>query len=226
MGKGARIACIFTPMALTIASFIALIILEASGWGPKSSLNNNYLVSADFSNFTVNDVGDKADNGDLTAALQLAWTTNKIEKKYQIYLWSYCTAERGTSDSDLDWCSEKSNKFIFDPVEVFGMNATKAADAATATSGSDNAVTSAINDAKENFDNWSDKVLGDTASGAIKVYKRVAKWNAIAYQVAFWTTLATIVVGLLAICSRWGSLLTWIFAIVSLAISRTLNAQN
>ncbi|TLD06805.1 hypothetical protein E2P81_ATG10547 [Venturia nashicola] len=215
MGKGGRIACIFTPMALTIASFVALIILEASGWSPKSSLNNNYLMSADFSNFTTTDLGDSATNADLTAALQLASSTNSLENKYQIYLWSYCTAEKKNSGSELDWCSKRSSSFVFDPVEAFGMNATKAADAATGTSSSDNAIQSAISNVKDNFDDWSDKVLGDSATEAIKVYKRVAKWNSIAYQVAFWTTLGTILVSILAIFSRWGSLLTWILAIVS-----------
>lgn len=37
----------------------------------------------------------------------------------------------------------------------------------------------------------------------------------IAYQISTWTTLATMVVGILAIFSRWGSLLTWVLSFVS-----------
>ena len=215
MGKGGRIACIFTPMVLTIASLVALAFLEASGWSPGSPLNNNYLMSVDFSNFTVADAGSVSNSTELTAALTLAEASGQLKETYRIYLWNYCSANK--TSGDIDYCSDRQSSFVFDPVEQFGLNATDA-EVPTGTSSGDNAVTSAINNAKENVQEFQDNVLGDAASGAIKVYKRVAKWNFIAYQVAFWTTVITIVVGLLAICSRWGSLCTWIMAIVSLII--------
>lgn len=211
MGKGGRIACIFTPMILTIASLIAIAFLEVSGWEPDSAMNANYLMSVDFSNFSAADAGSLADSTELTAALTLAEASGQLKETYRIYLWNYCTANQ--TAGDIDWCSDRQSSFVFDPVEEFGLNATTA-EAPTGTSEADNAVASAINNAKQNVEEFQDKVLGDTASGAIKVYKRVAKWNFIAYQVSFWTTLITIVVGLLAICSRWGSLCTWIMAVV------------
>ena len=213
MGKAGRIACIFTPMALTIASLIALACLEVSGWTPSSPLNNNYLMSADFSNLSTADAGNLSNQTELTAALQLAQSSGSLKETYRIYLWNYCTANK--TSGDIDWCSERHSNFVFDPVQQFGLNATTAADQATGTSDADNAVASAINNAKSNAKDFEDKVLGDSASKAMSVYRRVAKWNFIAYQVAFWTTVITIVVGLLAICSRWGSLCTWIMAIVS-----------
>jgi len=210
MGKAGRIACITTPMVLTIASLIALAFVEVSGWSKGSPLNNNYMMSIDFSNFST----AGADAGTLTNALTAADTANILEDQYRVYLWSYCTADK--SDNNMDWCSKKQSGFVFDPVDLFQLNSTSAT-TPTGTSSSDNAVESTINEIKDAYDSKKDDILGDTASGALKVYKKVAKWNFWAYQIAFWTTVITIVVGLLAICSRWGSLCTWIMAVVSLS---------
>jgi hypothetical protein len=200
-------------MALTIASLIALAFIDVSGWSANSPLNNNYLMSADFSNFTVSDAGSLSNSTELTAALTLAQSAGVLKKSYRVYLWSYCTADK--SVGDMDWCSKKSSSFVFDPVEIFALNTTSAS-AGTGTSSADNALESTINNVKNNAEGKLDDILGDSATGALKVYKKVAKWNFYAYQIAFWTTVITIVVGLLAICSRWGSLCTWIMAGVSL----------
>jgi hypothetical protein len=68
---------------------------------------------------------------------------------------------------------------------------------------------------KDNADALEDKILGKSAVGALSAYKTAAKWNFYAFEAAFWTTLATILIGILAIFSRWGSLFTWILSIVS-----------
>jgi hypothetical protein len=209
-------------MVLTIASLVALAFLEASGWSPGSPLNNNYLMSVDFSNFTVADAGSVSNSTELTAALTLAEASGQLKETYRVYLWNYCSANK--TSGDIDYCSDRQSGFVFDPIQQFALNATDA-EIPTGTSSGDNAITSAINNAKENAQEFQDNVLGDAASGAMKVYKRVAKWNFIAYQVAFWTTVITIVVGLLAICSRWGSLCTWIMAIVSLVPSLSFSIQ-
>lgn len=193
-------------MVLTIASLVALAFLEASGWSRGSPLNNNYLMSVDFSNFSTADAGSLSNSTELTTALTAAETLGLLEDQYRVYLWSYCTAEK--TGGNMDWCSHKKSGFVFDPVELFKLNSTAVS---TGSDETDNVIKDAINNAKEK----GDEILGDTASGAMKVYKKVAKWNFWAYQIAFWTTVVTIVVGLLAICSRWGSLCTWIFAVVS-----------
>lgn len=211
MGKAGRIACITTPMVLTIASLIALAFVEISGWSKGSPLNNNYMMSINFSNFST----AGAEAGDLTTALTAASAAGVLEDQYRVYLWSYCTGDR--ADSNMDWCSKKQSGFVFDPVNLFELNSTTAV-TPTGTSSSDNAVESAINSVKDKYENKKDDLLGDAASKAMDVYKRVAKWNFWAYQIAFWTTVITIVVGLLAICSRWGSLCTWIMAVVGLLV--------
>jgi hypothetical protein len=200
-------------MVLTIASLIALAFVEVSGWSAGSAMNNNYMMSVDFSNFTVANAGSLSNSTELTAALTLASTTGMLKETYRVYLWSYCTANK--TAGDIDWCSPRQSNFVFDPVEQFALNTTDSV-TATGTSSSDNAIASAIAGAKATVGEYEDDILGDAATKAIKVYKRVAKWNFIAYQVAFWTTIITIVVGLLAVCSRWGSLCTWIMAVVSL----------
>lgn len=197
-------------MALTIASLIAIAFLEVSGWSPSWVLDSNYLMSADFSNFSILDAGDRSE---LTEALRVAESSRSFRKTYRIYLWNYCTANK-TSDN-IDWCSRKQPDFVFDPVEEFGLNATTSEEQQNGTNYTDNALTSIVNIAKENAKEFEDKVLGKAASKALSVYRHAAQWNFIAYQIALCTTLTTIVVGLLAICSRWGSLCTWVMAIVS-----------
>ena len=49
---------------------------------------------------------------------------------------------------------------------------------------------------------------------ALEAYRKIGKAMFYLYAVSFWATLATIVAGILAVCSRWGSLLTWILAFV------------
>lgn len=197
-------------MVLTIASLITLAILEVSGWS-KGGLTNNYFVSMDFSNITVAEASGLSNSTELTTALDKAIKDNVLDKEYRVYLWSYCTSTK--TDGAMEWCSKKQSGFVFDPVDKFQLNSTTATP--TGTSSSDNAIESTINSAKDSAQDKWDEILGDSASGAMKVYKKVAKWNFWAYQIAFWTTVVTVVVGLVAICSRWGSLCTWIFASVS-----------
>lgn len=210
MGRGGRVACIFAPMALTIGSLIAITFLEVSGWSPNWVLDSNYLMFADFSNFSILDAGDRPE---LTVALRLAESSRSFKKIYRIYLWNYCKANE-TSDK-IDWCSRRESDFVFDPVEEFGLDATTLDEQQIGSNNADNALMSIVNGAKKDAKEFEEKILGEAASRALSVYRHAAQWNFIAYQIAFWTTLITIVVGLLAICSRWGSLCTWIMAVVS-----------
>ncbi|KAK5126744.1 hypothetical protein LTR85_009678 [Meristemomyces frigidus] len=213
MGKAGRIACIFTPWALTIASFVCLIMVELSGWntGMESSL---YFFEADFTNLTVSSASSAENTTTLTLALEAAQTENLLADVYQIHLWNYCSANSSSTNGTVDYCSKRQSEYYFDPVEVWGLNSTTAT-SATSTSSSDNAVESEISTLKNNTEALENKILGKSGREALDAYKHVAKWMFIAYEVSFWTTLATIVCGILAIFSRWGSLLTWLFSVVS-----------
>jgi hypothetical protein len=66
-------------------------------------------------------------------------------------------------------------------------------------------------------------ILGSTAqqfvpgdvTKALNAYDKGAMWLFISYAVAFWVTFASFIVGFFAICSRVGSCLTAIVALVS-----------
>lgn len=217
MGKGGRVACICTPMSLTVASFLALTFFQISGWLSNSLLDQNFLMYADFGNLSVTGVDGFTFRPELAEALSLASMSGKLEDTYRIYLWNYCTANQTSDDMTYKSgrCSERQSSFIFDPVGVFGLNATSSSRQPDDSKNTDNAIVTAIDAVKDDLKTLETKVLGDAASRALSIYRRVARWNFVVYQCAFWTTLFTIIVGLVAICSRWGSLLTWIMAIVS-----------
>ena len=126
MGKGGRIACIFAPMSLTVASFLALTFCQVSGWHSNSLLDPNFLMHADFGNLSVTSIDGGIGRPELAEALSLASTSGKLEDTYRIYLWNYCSGSRSSSEVTHreSRCSERQSSFIFDPVGVFGLNAT------------------------------------------------------------------------------------------------------
>jgi len=111
--------------------------------------------------------------------------------------------------------SGKHSEYYFDPVAVWGLNGTNATSTGDSSTTGVGVVDSDINSLKNNTEQLEDKLLGKSGKEALDAYKHVAKWMFIAYEVSFWTTLATIVCGILAIFSRWGSFLTWLFSFVS-----------
>lgn len=83
MGKAGRIACIFTPYAMTIISMVLVIIVELGGKSPGSSLLNSvYAWQADFSNLKF--------NGNLNVigqAVKNAHDAGQIKPLYQIHIY-------------------------------------------------------------------------------------------------------------------------------------------
>ncbi|KAF2721771.1 hypothetical protein K431DRAFT_246170 [Polychaeton citri CBS 116435] len=219
MGKAGRFACILTPMLLTIASLVTQAFVEIGGWSKSSdTLNGLYFMKADFTNLTTSNANDLENSTDLTAALAAAKASNQLAAVYQIHLWNYCSGN--TSNSDLNYCSPRKSNFYFDPVTVWHLNATNVTtDNGNVAVTGNNDVDGAINNVKNGTEDFVDKILGGTGKKALDTYKHVAKWMFIAYQISFWATLATIAVGILAIFSRIGSFLTWLFSIVSAIIS-------
>jgi hypothetical protein len=64
------------------------------------------------------------------------------------------------------------------------------------------------------LNNTQNLTLPNNLQSALNTYKAVSKWMFIAYLVAFIATAAELVVGIFAICSRWGSCVTSIVAAV------------
>lgn len=212
-------------MALTIASLVCTVFVEMGGWNSSSTtLNNMYFLQVNMSGLDVNGASSAAKTTDLDTIL--ASVKDSLNSTYQVHLWNYCTSST-SNPGEINWCSPRESGFVFDPVKVWSLNsdatATTANAAASSVAASNPslaseaaaAASSAAAQAKDTAEDYENKVLGEGTKKALDVYRSVAKWQFIAYEVSFWTTLATIVIGILAIFSRWGSLFTWILSIVS-----------
>ncbi|KAF4221247.1 hypothetical protein CNMCM8980_003281 [Aspergillus fumigatiaffinis] len=199
MGKAGRIACIFTPYALTIASLVCIIMVGLGCTKSSSStLNNLYFFRADLQNLTTSSsvtsavssalesAGVDVSSSDLANALDEAQKQLKIKDFYDIGLWGYCDGDVTSGNYKTQNCSKPKAEFYFNPITIWQLNDTGVED-----------------------------VLPDDLSKALNVYKNVSKWMFIAYIVAFVATIVELVVGLFAICSRWGSCVTSLVSAVS-----------
>lgn len=191
MGKAGRFACIFIPMALTIASLVCLIFVFLGSRDAKNGTTNQYwFFRADTSNFTTSPnvdlvKGSSIDNN-LIDAIGALKTANNISDFYQIGLWNYCDGNKTNSDFNVDFCSKPEQNYFFNLTEVWGL------------SGSE------------------ENLIPKTLSDGLKAYQKVAHWMFIAYSVALAATALEIFVGFFAVFSRWGSCVTTIVSSVRL----------
>lgn len=172
MGKAGRVACIFIPMALTIASFICAILLQVAGW---NTLDSYYFFRANLTDLSVD--GSSSSNSILSNAIGNIKTAGGIGNIYEIHLWNYCWSNE-TDGSDKD-CTSRKSGFVFDPIDIWGLETDNTT--ATSTSSSDNAVESAIANIKDNYDDYADELLGSSGKKALSAYRHVAKWM-VSYQ--------------------------------------------
>jgi len=195
MGKAGRFACILTPMVLSIISLSLLVVVLLGGRNANdSNLTSIYYVKADLTKFKGNVTGGSEiasilnklgvdANSDLTKALVSSVTTSKLDDVYYIYPWNYCSgniAHNSTNNGTQSLkCSKPVARYWFNPIEVWGLNGTLAQD-----------------------------VVPKGIDGALKAYKGGASWMFIAYAVAFFTTIVSIIFGAFAVCSRVGSCFT------------------
>ena len=213
MGKAGRVACILTPWLLTIASFICIVLIEISGWN-KGILPDYYFMKVNFTDLDVSGASSLANTTTLTAALKEV--QGDLANIYEIHLWNYCNSS--TTNDTIQQCSGRTAGFTFDFIDVWGLNSTSAASDSGNTY-SNNQVQNAANDIKDKTEQLENYLLGSTARKALEAYRKIGKAMFYLYAVSFWATLATIVAGLLAVCSRWGSLITWILAFGSSVIN-------
>ncbi|OJJ46925.1 hypothetical protein ASPZODRAFT_1854276 [Penicilliopsis zonata CBS 506.65] len=199
MGKIGRVACIFTPYLLTIASLICLLLVGL-GCTKKSdnNLNNLYFFRANLQNFTtsssttseisqlLSEAGVSTTN--LTALLEEAEEDTDLKDFYSIGLWGYCDGSISNGTYNTTACTSPKAEFYFNPITVWGLNSSSS----------------------------TEDVLPSSLTKAIKVYRDVSKWMFVAYIIAFCATLAEIVLGVFAICSRWGSCVVTLVSSVSL----------
>lgn len=167
MGKAGRVACIFIPMALTIASFICAILLQVAGW---NTLDSYHFFKANLTDLHAD--GSASTNTALTTAIGNIKTAGGIGDIYEIHLWNYCWSNQ-TDGSDKD-CTSRKSGFVFDPINIWGLETDDTT--ATSTSSSDNALESAVANIKDNYDEYADRLLGSSGKKALSAYRKVAKW--------------------------------------------------
>lgn len=147
-------------------------------------------LQLDLSNFTTSisanlKYGSTGQN--LTAlggALEAAKQSVGMKDYYTIYLRGYCAWNGKDSYAE---CSSPSTFFWFNPVELWGLNS--------------NTTNTGI-----------EELLPQALRTGLSTYEKVSKAMSISYIVAIATTAATLLVGISAIFSRWGSFATTIFA--------------
>ncbi|KXG45158.1 Actin cortical patch SUR7/pH-response regulator PalI [Penicillium griseofulvum] len=200
MGKAGRIACIFTPYALTIASLICIIMVGLGCTKASSdTLNNLYFIRLDLSNISTgsavtSEITDRLNDAhitsvsaaDIEATIKTFQNDANIADFYDIGLWGYCEGDSDKGKETVSKCTEPKAQFYFNPSSVLGMSEAQI-----------------------------EKELGSGFKKTLNVYKAVSKWMFIAYLVAFVATCAQILLGIFAIFSRWGSCVTTIVSIVS-----------
>ncbi|KAA8647414.1 hypothetical protein EYZ11_006073 [Aspergillus tanneri] len=199
MGKGGRILCIFTPYALTIASLVCIIMVGIGCTNSSSgTLNNLYFFRANLQNLTTtaskSKVSDaleaahlKVNDGDIKTALEQIQKQFDVADFYTVGLLGYCDGNVTNGDHyEVKECSKPKAQFYFNPIEVWHLEQT----------GAENALPSSVRK-------------------GLDLYKNVSKWMVIAYIVAFVATIVELLVGLFAICSRWGSCVTTLVSIVA-----------
>ncbi|KAJ5641694.1 hypothetical protein N7490_005694 [Penicillium lividum] len=202
MGKAGRVACIITPYLLTIATLICIIFVGLGCTKASSStLNNIYFMRIDLSNITngtkttseIESILSDLDITDVTSSdvktlvddIASNEADSLVKEFYDIGLMGYCDGTINNKKFNTTSCSDPKAEFYFDPLSVWDLDSTSIKD-----------------------------LLPSDYNKVMKVYKAVSKWMFIAYVVAFAVTIIEILVGIFAICSRWGSCVTTIFAIV------------
>jgi len=203
MVQAGRVACIFTPFALSIATLVCLILIFLGGTREKSNaLGDLYFFEADLSSFanaTSNELLDIIDisstlnnlnlakrdtDSELTSLLAEAQKDLKIKDFYTIYLWNYCS---WNGDEKYSYCSPGKAEFWFNPIDVWGLNDTAGIETLIPT------------DLKD----------------ALKTYQTVSKYMFVVYVIALVATAVELLIGISAIFSRWGSFFTTFFAVVA-----------
>lgn len=153
-----------------------------------------YLPQADTTGFTK-DPDNVLDhlpqgttpNNDLVKAIQGAASSGNMRDIYQVGFWNYCEADLKDGKEENWHCVDRQNYFWFNPFAVWKLENTSVQAA-----------------------------FPDDFKNGIDAYEKVSKWMFISYMLALVLTVAEVLVGISAIFSRWGSLITTIISTVSL----------
>ncbi|OJD18128.1 hypothetical protein AJ78_01846 [Emergomyces pasteurianus Ep9510] len=191
MGKGGRIACIFTPYLLTIGALVCLILVGLGMTKTSSPLNSIYFVKADLKDADFDSAGLPQDLLSFTKSLQQADGKGDLHDFYLIGLWNHCYGEYENGQYKIVKCTDRKTKYWFNPIAEWDLEGYI-----------------------KNKDD-ADKFLPDSLDKGLSAYKKVASWMFIAFVVTAAATGVELLVGVSAIFSRWGSLVVTIVSAVS-----------
>ena len=126
-------------------------------------------------------------DNNLLNALQNAAKSAQLKDFYTVGLWNYCEGDKDKDDKEtITYCSPRKANFWFNPVDIWKLD-----EAA------------------------GQKIFSDDMQKGLDAYHKVAGWMYSSYIIAIILTAAEFVVGLAAIFSRWGSLVTTVISTVS-----------
>lgn len=137
-------------------------------------------------NSVLSSANVKVPSADLDSLMKNATDKMDIKDFYSVGVWGYCSGNVTGNTYKTTFCSKPKAAYYFNPFEVWGLQ-----------------------------DSGMESQLPKEMDKAISTYKSVSKWMFIAYIVAFIATIIELLIGLFAICSRWGSCVTSLVAGVS-----------
>ncbi|KAL3496353.1 SUR7/PalI family-domain-containing protein [Aspergillus germanicus] len=191
MGKLGRLCVSVVPYALSVISLACLVIVCVGCTRQSAGIDNLYFLRLDFSNLTAPSNLNSSSLDFLSTALNESKKDGHLKDFYSVGLWSYC--EGGISDQgnyQTTYCSSPRPKFWFNPVQVWRLNET--------TTG-----------------NSDDVEIPSHLAKALRVYHRVSLWMSSNYIIAITVTAIELLLGILSICSRWGSCVTSLVSAVA-----------
>ncbi|KAK6364671.1 hypothetical protein LTS17_011968 [Exophiala oligosperma] len=185
MVSAGRVFCITAPFLLSIAVLVCLVLVFLAGTHDRNNtLDDLYFLKIDLRNITLtssaNLLGDGNSNNEtvLGGALQAAKQSLGLKDFYTVYLRNYCS---WNGDDTYANCTSPKAYFWFNPIEVWGLNDT----------GID-----------------VDDYLPKSFRHGLDVYHDASKAIFYLYVIALSATSVTLLVGISAIFSRWGSFFT------------------
>ncbi|ETI29169.1 hypothetical protein G647_01622 [Cladophialophora carrionii CBS 160.54] len=203
MVNAGRICCIAAPFLLTLAVLICMVLLFLAGTFDRNhTVDDFYFLKIDLTNLTLGPstvVAGNADNSTLLAgALQAAKQTLGMKDFYTIYLRSYCSWNGNDVYAN---CTDPKAYFWFNPIKIWGLNSTGVP---------------------------VDTYLPKTFTDGLDAYHAASKAIFYLYVGALSAAAITLVVGISAAFSRWGSFFTTFCAsamsILIIAASATASA--
>lgn len=197
-----RFVCVGLPLILTIGAIIAFLVATLSG----ITHNSLFIFNVDLSDFKLSssaiaslasslglDISKRADvsSSDVESAISgLSASDLGLGDKYEISLWGYCEID---SDGDKD-CTKGEYNWASKHIR------------------------------KDFIDNLGsvagvDITLPDEINTAINVFCTITRWTEIAFIATLAALAAVAILGIFANCTRVMSCITWLVALVAIALS-------